>query len=281
MMADQDFRDKVAIVTGASSGVGRALAVRLAGEGAGLALAARDTQRLEALADECRTLGAKALPIPTDVGEESQCRWMIERTLSEFGQIDMLVNNAGIGVGARLEELPDLVLFKRVVDVDFYGAVYGAYYALPHLKKTIGRIVNISSLGGKLAIPYNTSYVAGKHALIGFSDSLRMELADAGVSVTVVCPYWVVTEFHERFVNKEGKPTGPRGRAIYTKRTMTADRCAGIILDAARKRKREIVMAPGQIALWLKLVAPGVVDKFIVRAFLGPAIRRVSAAGRT
>ena len=281
MMDDHDFRDKIAIVTGASSGIGRALALRLAGEGARLALAARDGERLRALAEECKTLGADALPIATDVGDESQCKRMIDRTLTEFGGVDILINNAGIGLGGRLEELPDLALFKRVVEVDFFGAVYGAYYALPHLKKTKGRIVNISSLGGKLAIPYNTSYVAGKHALIGFSDSLRMELADSGVSVTVVCPYWAVTEFHERFMNKEGRPTGPRGRAIYTKGMMTADRCAGIVLEAARKRKREVVMAPGPIAIWLKLVAPGVVDKFIVRAFLSPAIRRVSAAGRT
>jgi short-subunit dehydrogenase len=255
--------------------------VRLAGEGAKVVLAARDSERLEALVDECRTLGAKAVPIPTDVGDESQCKRMIDRTLSEFGQVDMLVNNAGIGVGAKLVDLPDLALFKRVVDVDFFGAVYGTYHALPHLLKTRGRIVNISSLGGRLPIPYNTSYVASKHALIGFSDSLRMELADTGVSVTVVCPYWVVTEFHERFMNKEGLPTGPRGRGIYTKGTMTADRCARIVLDAAWKRKREVLMAPGPIAMWLKLIAPSVVDRFIVKAFMGPAIRRVSAARRT
>jgi short-subunit dehydrogenase len=193
----------------------------------------------------------------------------------------MLVNNAGIGVGGKLVELPDLALFKRVVDVDFFGAVYGTYYALPDLLETRGRIVNVSSLGGKLPIPFNTPYVAAKHALGGFSDSLRMELADSGVSVTVVCPYWVATEFHERFMNKEGRPTGPRGRGLYTKRTMTADRCAEIVLEAARKRKREVIMAPGPIGIWLKLIAPSVVDRFIVKAFMGPAIRRVSTAKRT
>lgn len=280
-MTDHDFKDRVAIVTGASSGIGRALALRLAKEGARLALAARDAERLGALAEECRSLGTRAVPVPTDVGDESQCQRMVGQTHAEFGRIDLLVNNAGIGVGAKFEELSDLALFRRVVDVDFYGTVYCTYYALPHLKKAQGRIVNVSSLGGRLAIPYNTSYVAGKHALMGFSDSLRMELADSGVSVTAVCPYWVATEFHERFMNKEGRPTGQRGRALYTKRTMTADRCAEIVLDAARRRNREVLMFPGGIGLWMKLIAPSLVDRFIVKAFMGPAIRRVSAAKRT
>ena len=227
-MSRDTFRGKAVVVTGASSGIGQALALQLAEEGAWLSLAARDAQRLDAVAGACQERGGKAIAIPTDVADESRCEALIRRTNETYGRIDMLVNNAGIDVVSKLEDLPDLHLFKQVVDVNFNGAVYCTYYALPYLKQAGGRILNVASLGGMLAIPYNTSYVASKSAMIGFSDSLRMELAGARVSVTVVCPYWVVTEFHERYMDKEGQPKGPSGRAIYTEKTMTADQCAAI-----------------------------------------------------
>ena len=192
-----------------------------------------EIDRLDDLARECSALGGEALAFPTDVADEAQCRRLVEQTAAAFGGVDMLVNNAGIGVGSALADLPDLRLFKQVIDVNFYGMVYCTYYALPWLKQARGRLVNISSLGGKMALPFNTSYCASKYAVHGFSDSLRMELAPAGVSVTVVCPYWVVTEFHEHFMNKDGQQKGPAGRAIYTKRMMTAERCAAIVLRAA------------------------------------------------
>ena len=187
-MNTDTFRDKAVIVTGASSGIGKALALRLADEGAWLALAARDAQRLDALAAECQQRGGKAVAVPTDVADESRCKALIERTQGTYGRVDVLINGAGIDVVGKLEDLPDLHLFKQVMDVNFYGTVYCTYYALPYLKETRGRIVNISSLGGLLAIPFNTSYVASKFAVVGFSDSLRMELKAAGVSVTVICP---------------------------------------------------------------------------------------------
>jgi short-subunit dehydrogenase len=268
------FREKTVIVTGASSGIGRALALRLADEGAWLALAARNSQRLDAVATECRARGAKATVMRTDVAQEYQCEELIQRTRETYGRIDMLVNNAGIDVVSKLEDLSDLSLFKQVVDVNFYGTVHCTYHALPYLKETVGRIVNISSLGGVLAIPYNTSYIASKFAVIGFSDSLRMEVEQEGVSVTVICPNLVVTEFHERYMDGAGKPKGPSGRAIYTERTMTADRCAQIVLRAARRRKRQILMQPGPPALWLKLFVPGLVDRLTISRFLRPAVKR-------
>jgi short-subunit dehydrogenase len=268
------FREKTVIVTGASSGIGRALALRLANEGAWLALAARNAQHLESLAGECRERGSQVMAIPTNVADESQCRELIQRTQKMYGRIDTLVNNAGIDIVSKLEDLPDLRLFKRIVDVNFYGTVHCTYYALPYLKETRGRIVNISSLGGMLAIPFNTSYVASKFAMIGFSDSLRMEVEQAGVSVTVICPSLVVTKFHERYLDKDGQPKGPSGRAIYTEHTMTADQCAQIVLRAARRRKRQVVMRPGPLALWLKLIAPDLVDRLTISRFLRPAVKR-------
>jgi short-subunit dehydrogenase len=170
----ENFRHKSVIITGASSGIGRSTALALAAEGARLVLAARDRSRLEHLAKECETLGAQVVACPTDVGVEVQCETLVSEAYASFGVIDILVNNAGMDVVSKLAELPDLRLFERVIDVNFMGAVYCTYYALPHLFASQGRIVNIASLGGLLAIPYNTSYCASKYAMIGFSNSLRM-----------------------------------------------------------------------------------------------------------
>jgi short-subunit dehydrogenase len=275
-MENEIFRGKAVIITGASSGIGKALALQLAGAGASVALAARNAERLEALAGECRSLGGKAEVIPTDVAKEAQCRALIGRTKELFGRIDILINNAGMSVVGKLDELPDLRLFHYVMDVNFFGTLSCCYYALPYLVESAGRIVNVSSLGGLLTIPYNTSYCASKFALQGFSDSLRMELHPKGVSVTVISPYWVVTEFHEHYLDKDGKPKGPSGRAVYTDRMMTADRCAQIILDAARHRKREVLMGPGRIGVLLRWIAPALMDRIAINAVLRPLANRLS-----
>lgn len=278
-MPPNPFQTKTVLVVGASSGIGRAVSLRLADQGAYLVLAARRVDRLESLAQECQQRGGRAMPVPTDVAVEANCQTLVDHTLQEFGRLDMLVYCAGIGVGSKFSELLDLDLFRRVVDINFYGAVYCSYYALPHIKATRGRLVLISSLGGKLAIPYNTPYCASKYGLHGFADSLRMELAEEGVSVTVVCPYWVVTEFHEHFMNKEGQPLGPEGRNVYTSKMMTADRCAEIVLDAAHRRKREVLMGPGRMGVWVKLIAPNLTDKIIIKPFMHSAIRRTRRRG--
>jgi short-subunit dehydrogenase len=271
------FRDQVVIVTGASAGIGRSLVLQLAQEGAKVVIAARRADRLEQIAEQCRDFGCEVMVVPTDVVDELQCRGLIEDTVAVYGRLDMLINNAGMAASALFDEFPDLTLFKHTMDVNFYGTVYCTYYALPYLKKTHGRIVTISSLGGKSAIPYNTPYCSSKYALHGFNDSLRMELFQHGVSCTVICPWWVVTEFHEAQLNKDGIPRGERGRAYYTKRMMTADQCAEITLHAAYKRKREVLMGPGVWAIWFKTLAPGFLDWLTYKIFLEPAIKRAKA----
>lgn len=273
-MKTTTFKNQVVIVTGASSGIGKALSLQLASEGAFLSLAARNADRLERLVEECQELGGEAIAVPTDVAQEEQCQGLIEETVRQFGRIDMLVNNAGFSLVGKFDELPSLELFQRVMSVNFNGIVQCTYYALPYLKDTCGRVVNVASLGGKLAIPYNTTYISSKFAVTGFSDSLRMELQKVQVSVTVIYPYWVVTEFHERLLDKNGQVRGPEGRAIYTKKTMSAEQCANIIIKAAKQRKREVVMRPGTIASWLKLIAPNVLDKIIVEKIFKPIAER-------
>ena len=273
-MKTDAFRGQAVIVTGASAGIGKALALQLASQGAKVAIAARRAERLEQVARECRAAGGEVLVVPTDVSDEAQCKTLVENTIAAFGRLDMLINNAGLAVSAVFDEFPDLHLFKHTMGVNFYGTVYCTYYALPHLKESRGRVVAISSVGCKAAIPFNTPYISSKYAMQGFCDALRIELTQHGVSVTVVCPYWVVTEFHEAQMNKAGVPRGPRGRTIYTNKMMSAERCADITLRAAQKRRREVLMGPGTLAVWLKLIAPGFLDWLSVKIFLEPVIRR-------
>lgn len=272
-MPPNAFRDQVVIVTGASSGIGRDLSLQLAGQGAQVVLAARRAELLEQVAAACRQAGGQALALPTDVADETQCKTLIEKTISAFDRLDMLVNNAGLNVLARLEDYSNLGLFKHTVDINFFGAVYCTYYALPHLIRNRGRLVAVSSLGGKVHLPYNSPYIASKFAMHGFFDSLRIELIRYGVSVTIVCPYWVVTGFHEAQMDKDGTPRGPAGRAIYSKNAMTAERCAQVVLRAAHRRQREVLMFPGRPLAWLKLLSPGLLDRLLI-AFLKSAVRR-------
>lgn len=276
-MRSNAFHDQVVIVTGASAGIGKSLALMLVSQCAKVVIAARRAERLEAIAEQCRMFCGDVTVFPMDVSDEAQCKQLINTTIATYGRLDMLINNAGLAASALFDEFPDLCLFKHTMDVNFYGAVYCTYYALPYLKKTSGRIVAVSSVGGKAAIPYNTPYCASKYAMHGFYDSLRMELTQHGVSCTVICPWWVVTEFHESQLNKDGVPRGERGRTYYTKKMMTADRCAEIILDAAYRRRREVLLGPGTLATWLKLIAPGFLDWFAVKVFLESAIRRAKA----
>jgi short-subunit dehydrogenase len=276
-MRESDFRDQVAVITGASAGIGRALAIKLAGQGAKVVIAARRIERLESVAAECRALGAEVLVVPTDVTDEMQCKTLIEKTIAAFGRLDLLVNNAGLTVTSLFDEFRDLDLFRYNVNVNFYGAVYCTYYALPYLKQTKGRIAVISSAGGIAAIPGNSSYCSSKYALHGFFESLRMELSTSGVSVTMICPWWVRTEFHEAMLNKDGVPRGISGRAIYTKRTMSAERCAEVALQAAYHRRRQVLMGLAPLAACLKVLAPGFLDWFIIKIFMKDIVSRIQS----
>lgn len=264
--AEDPFRDHVAIITGASSGIGRALARRLAQRGARLVLAARDAAKLDAAAAECRSAGAAgAVAVPTDVAVERDCAYLVRAALDAFGRVDMLVNNAGVRMWARFDELRDLRALERVMRVNYFGAVYCTRYALPHLVATEGRIVAVSSLAGRTGVPMRSAYAASKHAMAGFFDSLRIELAPAGVSVTVAYPGFVATEDGGRILGPDG---GPLAKSpVREREVMTADRCAELIERAAALRKREVVMtARGRLGQWLKLIAPGLVDRVAERA---------------
>ena len=261
------FRDQVVIVTGASTGIGRELALQLADQGAWVALAARDRERLEEVARECARRGGREIVVPTDVGDEAQCRALVERTVAEFGRLDVLINNAGLSMWARFEELTDLAPFERMMRVNYFGSVYCTRAALPHLRRSHGRLVAVSSLTGKTGVPTRSGYAATKHAMAGFFDSLRVELAGSGISVTVVYPGFVATEIRERAYGPDGRPLGNGNSPVQETDVMTAEECARQILRAAAARRRDLVMTlRGRFGMWLKLIAPALVDRIAQRA---------------
>ncbi len=256
-MKKADFKENVVIITGASSGIGQELAMQLADQGAWLSLAARNREKLEEAASQCRQRGARALVIPTDVSQESECKNLIDQTVAEYGRIDTLINNAGISMGKRFDELENLNRIENIIQVNYLGSVYCTYYALPYLKKTKGRIVGISSMSGKLYMPTSSGYVASKHAMAGFFDSLRIELATEGVSVTMIYPSFVATKGRKA---KRGALSG----------IMEVEECARMIIQAAAKRKREVTMTTlGKASVWAKLIAPRIVDHFTNKAISG------------
>jgi len=259
------FKDNVVVVTGASRGIGRELALQAADQGALLVLAARNSGELAAVAASCRTRGGKAVTVTVDVGEEADCAALVARAVEAYGRIDTLVNNAGIGMWARFDEVRDLSIFERLMRVNYLGSVYCTAHALPYLKQTGGRIVAISSLTGKTGVPTRSGYAASKHAMAGLFDSLRIELAGSGVSVTMIYPGFVATGIRERAFGGDGEPLGKS--PVREAEVMTVETCARLTLAAMAGRRRELVMTGrGRFGMWLKLLAPGLVDRIARRA---------------
>ena len=260
------FSNSVVIVTGASEGIGRAFCLELAPQRPRLVLAARNRERLETLAEACRRAGAEALVVPTDVTDESSCRALIGAAVTQFGDgIDVLVNNAGGTMWTRLDEVSDLSIYERLMRLNYLGSVYPTFHALPHLKRARGRIVAVSSMAGLIGVPTRTGYSAAKHAVIGFFESLRVEVADAGVTVTIVCPDFVVSEIHKRALGADGRPLGDNPMA--KSKIMSAQQCARLMIAAIERRERLLVTSGrGKLARWLKLLAPGRIDAMAARA---------------
>jgi short-subunit dehydrogenase len=259
------YANKVVVVTGASRGIGRALCLELAAQGPRLVLAARDVAALEAVSADCRRRGSDSLIVETDVTDPLACRRLIERAAGHFGGVDVLVNNAGVGMVGRLDAVEDLSIYERLMRVNYLGSVYPTYYALPHLERSRGQIVAVSSLAGLTGVPLRTGYAATKHAQVGFFDSLRVELRESGVSVTVVAPYFVQSEIRRRSFGVDGRPLGTS--PVREAEVMTAEDCARRMVRAMEKRQRMLVMTfKGKAGRFLKLLAPSLVDRMAERA---------------
>lgn len=253
------------IVTGASQGIGKAVCLELAARRARLTLAARDPAALEQVAAACRERGGEALAVPTDVSQPADCERLVRQAVGAWGPLDALVNNAGIDMIARFEDVTDLQLFERLMRVNYLGYVYPTHYALPELRRTRGRLVAVSSLAGMTGVPTRTGYAASKHAIFGFFDSLRIELAGTGVTVTLVAPDFVLSEIHRRAAGPDGRPLGHS--PMQESSIMTAEECARQIVKAMQKRQRlRILSLRGRLGRYVRLVAPGLIDAIAARA---------------
>ena len=253
------------ILTGASEGIGRALALELAARGARVSLAARDRERLDSLAQECRARGGEALAVPTDVTSQQDLEWLVAETVKSFGGVDVVIHNAGITMWSRFDALQDLSIFERLMEVNYHAPVRLTSLALPHLKQSRGLIVAVASLAGMTGVPERSAYAGSKHAMVGFFDSLRIELAGSGVDVCVVAPDFVVSEIHKRAIGPDGEPLG--ASPMKQAKIMTAAECALHIVRGIEKRQRLVLMTTrGKLGRWLKLVAPSVIDRIAAKA---------------
>lgn len=259
------FQNKVVVVTGASEGIGRALCLELAPQRPKLVLAARNEVRLHEAAGQCRELGAETLVVPTDVTGKAACKRLIDRAVEHFRGINVLVNNAGGSMRTRFDEISDISIFDRLMQLNYMSGVYCTYYALPHLKDSRGILVGVSSLAGMIGVPCRTAYAATKHAQFGFFDSLRIELEGTGVDVVMVAPDFVVTRIHKRALGGDGQPLGES--PLQESRVMSAQECAALIVDAMTHRKRLTLGSfRGKMGRWLKLISPQAVDHIAKRA---------------
>ena len=184
---------------------------------------------------------------------------MVHQTILKFSRIDVLINNAGMSMWSTVEDVQNVLLFARLLDVNVLGSIYCTKFALPYLKQTKGRIVAISSVASLTGIPSHSGYCASKHAMNGFFESLRIELEPWGVTVTIVAPDFVQSEIHERSIGPDGAPLGRilQGHSTF----LTAGACADIIVRAMAKRKRLVVTSwRGRWGRWIKLISPRIID---------------------
>jgi NAD(P)-dependent dehydrogenase (short-subunit alcohol dehydrogenase family) len=233
--------DKVVLITGGSSGIGRATALRLVSLGARVALAARTESTLCAAVAEIKSRGGQALAVPADVTDPEQCRRAVSATVEAFGQLDVLICSAGVSMRAPFAA-SDLSVMERVVRTNFFGTMYATYHAIPHVVRSRGSLVAISSLTGKRGVPYYAIYGAAKSAVQGLYESLRLELAPAGVHVGVVSPGFVDTPLREHVLGPDGKEWEQPPKPPF--RVWPVEKCIDRIVRLIERRRRETLL-PG------------------------------------
>jgi len=257
-----DLMGKVVVITGGSRGLGLAMAEECASQGARVAICARDRGELDAAKQQIeRKFGVEVLAEVCDVGSNDDVEEFMTAVLSRFGQIDLLINNAGVIVVGPLDS-QTLTDYQECMDVMFWGVVYPTLSALPHMKaRKTGRIVNITSIGGKISVPHLVPYCAAKFAAVGFSEGLRAELLKDGVKVTTVCPGLMRTGSHLNALFK-GKHrqefTWFSLGATMPLVSIDARRAARKIIDAARAGDAELIITPqAKLAVWVHGLFPG------------------------
>lgn len=257
------FNNKVVVVTGGSDGIGKALVEELLNNGAKVVTCGRNHDKLYQL--QTRYPGKPFLALAADVSSEFDCKTLIEKTVSTFGTIDILINNAGISMRALFQDT-SLDTMRQVMDINFWGAVYCTWYALPYIIENKGTVAGISSIAGYRGLPGRSGYSASKHALNGWLEALRTELLDTGVNVTWVSPGFTQSNIRNVALNSEAKPQGES--PLDESKLMSSTECAHHILDAIENKKRSLVLTlQGKETVYLNHFLPSLADKMIRKFF--------------
>lgn len=259
------MKDKVVVITGASSGIGKALAYEMASRKAKVVIAARSVTKLSEIEADISRSGGQILAVQTDVSSEKDCMRLITNTIDRFGKIDILINNAGISMRALLKDL-DPGVIRHLMDVNFWGTVYCTKYALPYLMKSKGTVVGVSSIAGFKGLPGRTGYSASKFAVQGFLESLRIENRKTGLHVLIACPGFTSSNIRNTALAADGTQQGES--PMDEKSLMPAEEVAVKIANAIKKRKRTMVITPlGWWTVAINKILPGFIDMKVYNHF--------------
>jgi short-subunit dehydrogenase len=257
------FNDKVVAITGGSDGIGKALTEALLARGAKVATCARNHDKLYAL--QLQHAGQPLHTTTADVSSEADCKHFIQSTIDTFGGIDVLINNAGVSMRALVQDL-DTSVIRKVMDINFFGAVYCTKYALPAILQRKGTVVGVSSIAGYRGLPGRSGYSASKFALQGWLEALRTELLHTGANVMWVCPGFTTSNIRNAALNETGTQQGES--PMNEEQLMSAETCATHILAAIEKRKRTIVLTfTGKRTVFLNRFFPKLADKLVHKFF--------------
>jgi dehydrogenase/reductase SDR family member 7B len=257
------LQQKVVIVTGATSGIGLACAEVFGRAGARIVASGRDAEKLRLLSERLTALSIDFITVEAEASDEEANRRLVEAAVNRYGGIDILIANAGISMRAMFEDL-DMAVFRKVMDVNFYGSVYPVRYALPYLLERSGSVVAVSSINGHRGTPARTAYTASKYAMEGFFEALRTEVMHRGLHVLVVSPGFTGTNIRKNALRADGAVQGesPRDEG----RMMTPEAVAEAIVRGLKRRKRDMVLTrQGKLVVMLNKIVPGWMDKMVYR----------------
>ena len=253
--------NRVVIITGASGGIGAALANVFAKEKCKIVIAARDNNKLEAIRKKLESQGCDVLSVICDVSKEDDCKKLIEEAVNRFGNIDVLINNAGISMRALFNDV-ELDVIRKVMAVNFWGTVYCTKYALPFLLKSRGSLVGISSIAGKKGLPGRAGYSASKFAMEGFLETIRTENLKNHLHVLVACPGFTSTNIRLNALSEKGLPQTSSPR--HEEKMMSPEKVANFIYKAVLNRKRDLILTTnGKLTLWMNKFFPSFMDKMV------------------
>jgi len=257
--------NKVVLITGASSGIGKALAIEFAKNKYDLSLCARNLNALREVASLCQNYGVTCEIFSADVSKKEDCYNFVFNSVKKFKRIDVLINNAGISMRALFQDC-DLEDFEKVMNINFCGTVYCTKFALPYILENQGHIIGISSIAGYRGLPGRTGYSASKFAMNGFLESLRTELLYSGVHVMTVAPGFTASNIRNTALDGKGNPQ--KETPLDESKIMSAETCAQLIFKAFQKRKKNLILTTqGKLTVFLNKLFPFWMDKMVYKHF--------------